>query len=65
MDNLQQIFPIQRQLFKNAGEPQQLAGSCLIAFSQPRRRGRFWLVLAIMTGTLPLLVILGQSGVAG
>lgn len=65
MDSLQQSLPIQRQLFKNAGEPQQLAGSCLIAFSQPRSRGRFWLVLVVLTGTMLLLAIAGQSGLLG
>ena len=65
MDSLQQTLPIQRQLFKNSGEPQQLAGSCLFAFSQPRRRGRFWLVLLVITGTMLLLAIAGQSIFAG
>lgn len=65
MDGLQQSIPIQRQLFKNVGEPQQLAGSCLIAFSQPRRRGRFWLVLVVITGTMLLLAIAGQTSIAG
>jgi hypothetical protein len=65
MDSLQQTMPIQRQLFKNVGEPQQLAGSCLISFNQPRRRGRFWPVLLVLTATMLLLAIVGQSSIAG
>jgi len=65
MDSLHQTLPIHRQLFKNSAEPQQLVGSCLFAFSQPRRRGRFWLLWVVITGTMLLLAIAGQSSIAG
>jgi hypothetical protein len=65
MDSLLQKMPIQRPLFKSAGEPHRLNGSCLMAFSQPRRRGRLWLALAGLTGTVMLLAFASQMGLAG
>jgi len=65
MDSLLHSSPIQRQLFKYAGELERRGNSCVISFSRPRRRGRYLVVAAIIVCTVLLLGLSGQAGVAG
>lgn len=62
MDNLLGSAPIQRQLFKNVSETERRGNSCVISFCQRRRRGRYWVAIAIIIATVVLLSLGSQAG---
>lgn len=57
MDSLLPFTPIQRQLFKDVSDYEHRGNSCVISFSRPRRRGRYWVAAAICIGTVLLLLV--------
>ena len=66
METFLKSSPIQRQLFKDVGDIERRANSCVISFIEPRRPrrlGRFWVVTVVIMGALLLLSLSGLAGV--